>query len=301
MPSSPLRIEYTSAALTGDDYRQKIDAAQSFCAARDIVFGIQIHNQSLMSLIERLAATGAPLSYHAPNGCEYFMNLANRDFSYAQQSIRRTAEIINRLGGDTAVFHGFLMTDVPILAFNTERSYEECKQPGFRSELSRPGTTLCCDFFGTDEYLQRYERVKQRLVQLQNDSSAITWCIENDYPAYGAGLLLAEQAVGLDTPLCLDISHLWIACLLFGRDYLQEAEMMAQTGRIKCVHFHANPTSPDAVMTDYRDGHQPLSEANAMNLPRLTAMLREHGVRHWIVEAGGADVEDLEILADWLT
>lgn len=297
---SPHRIEYNSSALTGDDYRKKIDAAQSFCAQNAITFGIQIHNIAPLAQIERLHATGAPLSFHAPTDCEYLINLANADFSYAHQSITRTAELITQFGGDLAVFHSFLMTDYPVLAFNMQRSYETCLAPALRGEFTHPGTTLCADFLATDEYQQRWQRVKEHLAQIQTEFPTITWCIENDYPANGAGLLLAEQAVALNAPFCLDISHLWIACLLFKKDFFQQAELIAQTGRVKCVHFHANPTPRDAPITDYRDGHLPLDTPNAMNLPRLARTLANHGVNHWTFEFARATTADIQLLNDWI-
>lgn len=300
MPSAPHRIEYSSAALTGDDYRERIGLAQSFCTQHDISFGVQIHNRAPLPLIEKLHATGVALSYHGPNCSEYFVNLAQSDFSFALQSIERTREIIERFGGEMAVFHGFLMTDEPILTFNTERSYEVCRAPALRQELTRNGTTLCIDFRATDEYRQRYALVKERLAQIADEFPSVKWCIENDYPSYGAGLLLAEQAVGLDAPLCLDISHLWIVCLLFEKDFFAQAEMMAQTGRLQCVHFHANPVIPGVPITDYRDGHLPLNHANEMDLPRLARMLESHGVNHWVLETAHADLADLDTLNDWL-
>ena len=301
MPSVPHRIQYTSSALTGDDYRDKIDAAQAFCARHGIAFGVQVHNVAPLPLIESLHATGVALSYHGPNCSEYFVNLANRDFGYAQESITRTAEIIARFGGDSVVFHGFLMTDYPVLAFNTERSYTECMRPAFREELIRPGTNLCADFLATDEYLQRQQLVKERLAQIAKDFPDITWCIENDYPAYGAGLFLAEQVVGLDAPLCLDVSHLWIACLLFEKDFFEQAEMIARTGRVKCVHLHSNPIQPGAPISDYRDGHLSLNHLNAIDLPRLTRILQGHGIDYWVIETSHADLADLQTLNDWLS
>lgn len=192
------------------------------------------------------------------------------------------------------------MTDEAILAFNTERSYDTCMRPALRDGLLRRGTTLCADFFITDEYRERYELVKQRLGQMRDDFRSITWCIENDYPAYGAGVLLAEQAVALDAPLCLDVSHLWIACLLFERDYLQQVAMIAETGRVRCVHLHANATSADAAIADYRDGHRPLTHCSAIDLPRLIDTLASYAVNHWVIETSRAGVADLQALNDWL-
>lgn len=295
-----LRVDYTSAALHADDYERKIETARQFCAGQGWVFGIQIHNTCSADWLATLGQVGVPLSYHGPLLSKYFMNLANEERRYAWESAATTAGLIERYGGRTAVFHGFLMTDVPVRIFGEFAGFDEAMRAAYRAELSRPGLMLCADFLGTEEYALRFERVRARHAELNRELAAATWCIENDYPVYGGGLLLSEQITAVGGPLCLDISHLWVASLLFGRDFHEQVTATAQSGLVECVHFHANPVRPDAPVASYRDGHTSLATPNSMDLPRVARTLQQYGVRHLVLETPQADVGDLQLLSEWL-
>jgi endonuclease IV len=293
--------EYTAAALKKDNYREKIEPARQFCEPQGWVFGVQIHNSTPQKQIEQLAAEGLPMSFHAPSfNCDYFMNLANQDFGFARDSLRKTTEVMAGYKATTAVFHGFLMTNEPVLCFNATRGYEECMSAARRVDLSRGGTPLCGDFFNTEEYRTRFERVRERLAEVNRTFDSVTWCIENDFPAYSAGVLFAEQMLALESPLCLDVSHLWASCVLFGRDFLGEVEAVAGSGRVRCVHLHANPLRMGAPIEQINDGHRRLSTENQMNLPETARILYRGGVRHWVIETPQADLPDLQLLAEWL-
>jgi endonuclease IV len=294
-------VEYSAAALKKEGGRQKIEQARQFCDRQGWLFGVQIHNSTSQKQLEQLAAEGLPMSFHAPAyNCEYFINLANADFRFAEDSLQKTAQTMARYGATTAVFHGFLMTDEPILCFNAERGYEECMSRAWRADLAWPGTPLCSAFLDTEEYQIRFDRIRQRLQELPRFGDSITWCIEDDYPAYSAGLLFAEQMNALESPLCLDVSHLWAACLLFDRDFLAEVEAVAAGGKLRCVHFHANPLRKGTPIEKFNDGHRSLATENQMNLPQVARILRRGGLRHWVIETPQADLPDLQLLADWL-
>ncbi len=298
---SGIHVEYSSAALWKSDYAEKLAAAEQFCEKQGWTFGVQVHNVSTPEQMDKLAAAGAKLSFHAPTaGCKYYMNLGNIDERYAMESLARSAEDMRRYNGKLAVFHGFIMTDAPIEIFNTMRSYDDCMAKAYRPELARDGAALNRDFFGTEEYAVRRERVKTRLKRIHQENQGILWCIENDYPAYSKGLLLAEQMLFMESPLCLDVSHLWVSCLLFGKDFLEQVEMLAASGRVACLHLHANPLRNDAPLKDYRDGHYGLGKENQMNLPEVCRMLYKAGLIHWTIETGQASLADLELLAKWL-
>ena len=296
---STLRVEYPSQCLLHANYQKQIETAQDFCAAQGWTFGIQIHNTTPREWIESLYATGAPLSFHAPVCSEYFMNLANRDISFALESVEKSVAIMERLGGDLAVFHGFLMTDAPILAFTLQRSFQDCMQVAYRKELSRRKLPLCRNFFSLPEYVERLERVKERLKQIQTDYPTITWCIENDFPVYGGGLLLAEQMAALAAPLCLDISHLWACCVMFNKDFFDQVKILIATKQLRCVHIHASRLLRKARLSEIRDGHHSLRVPNEMELPELVRLFYENQIRHWVIETPEADIQDLQLLSDW--
>jgi len=296
-----IHVEYSSAALWKADFAEKMEAAERFCAKQGWTFGVQVHNVSTAEQMEKLSAAGAKLSFHAPTaGCEYYMNLGNADERFAMESFAKSAEDMRRYNGNLAVFHGFIMTDAPIEIFNTTRSYDDCMIKAYRAELAREGTTLNRDFFGTEEYAVRRERVKARLKRIHEKNEGILWCIENDYPAYSKGLLLAEQMLDMEAPVWLDVSHLWVSCLLFGKDFVEQVELLAASGRVACLHLHANPLRSDAMLKEYRDGHYGLGKENQMRLPEVCRILYRAGLKHWTIETGQASLADLQLLADWL-
>lgn len=298
-----LHIEYPSSALRGPDYQRKIEEARRFCEQQGWGFGIQIHNTAPYEQIEQLAGTGVALSFHGPLCSEYFMNLAAENESPAQESRQITEGIIKKLAPsrrNLVVFHGFLMTDQPALTFHLQRSYDEALAIAWRKELSQPGLRLCGDFFDSPEYARRFARVKERLAGLGASSPGVTWCIENDYPSFCAGSLLAEQMLAMEAPFCLDVSHLWVSALLYRRDFFEQLTLMAQSDRAACVHLHANTTPTAAPMSEYRDGHRHLHLPNEMDLPKVVNILLANRVTYWILETYEADLTDLQTLADWL-
>lgn len=298
--TAPLRIDYSSAALNKPDRQERIDRAMAFCDRQGWEFGIQIHNSTLRDDIEPLARTGLPLSFHAPVCADYFINLAAEDIHPAITSLEQSYRTIRQYGGALAVFHGFVMSDVTIENFTPHKSFDACRAVAARDELTRENVYLCRDFFDSPEFQQRLERVRERIATLGPDFPEVLWCIENDFPCYGAGLLLAEHAAAVQAPLCLDTSHLWIAALLFGRDFMEESEAFLATGQTRCVHFHANTVTAEMPVEHFRDGHRSITTPNAMQLPTLARMLRDANVNHWVLETPEADLPDLQQLADWL-
>ena len=299
MPAAEIRVDYASAALHGPDALSKVDAAGIFCRQQGWQFGIQIHNSESRADIKRLARLGAPLSWHGPLCSKYFMNLAGGESSHAEQSARKTARIMHKYDPSLVVFHGFLMTDYPVRAFNRKCGFEEAMSAGARPELHHDDGRLILDYCDTDEHLERLDRVRGRCRWLGENFPDIVWCIENDFPVYGGGLLLARHMLAVDSPLCLDTSHLWTTCVLFRQDFHAEVDQLAQAGRVRCVHLHASPLAPEEP-GDWQDGHQPLNTPNRMDLPRLVRRLHEAGMRHWVLEMPRASLVDLQTLAQWL-
>lgn len=295
-----MRVEYSAAAVAGPEHQKKIEAAQRFCDKLNWTFGIQIHCSTGSETTEIIRQTAIPLSFHAPVNSEYFMNLAARDASPAKKSFEKSAEIISKHNAKLAVFHGFLMTDAPITAFNAEKSYEECMTAAYRKDISQKGSTFCCDFFETDEFKMRLERVKERLPQFQQEFDDIDWQIENDYPAFGAGLTQAEHIVSLNMPFCVDVSHCWASTILYKKDFLEQISIMAQSRRIGCVHLHASSVPPGAPAKKITDGHLSLASPNAMRLDKVVKILAKNGAEHFVIETSQADLLDLQLLADWL-
>ena len=63
-----MKLEYSSIALKGNDYQEKIKEARAFCEKNEVEFGIQMHNTANLDEVELLSKENVPLSFHAPIG-----------------------------------------------------------------------------------------------------------------------------------------------------------------------------------------------------------------------------------------
>ncbi len=294
-----LLIEYSSGAFLGkSDVKTIIAQAQEACHEFGFRFGVQIHNAAPREQVEEIASWNLPLSIHAPLLSEYFMNLAAQDPWPAMESLEITVEWMRRLNAELAVFHGFLMTDAPVQAFNQTRSYVQSMKQAFRTDLALEGTPTCSNFFALPEFRTRLGRVSERLQQIRKNHPGLTFAIENDFPMYSAGLLLGEQAEELQNPLCLDTGHLWASAFIYDRDFHEEAKRFLATNRVRLVHFHASTYTADVPKTKWRDGHRPLSTPNKMDLPRFLGECKKAGVRHYTFEIANVSAKDIQTFAE---
>ncbi len=298
MEEKKVVVEYSSGAFAGkSDVKTMLAEAQAACREAGFRFGVQIHNAAAREQVEEISSWGIPLTIHAPLLSEYLMNLAAQDPWPAMESLEITVEWMRRLNVALAVFHGFIMTDAPIFAFNRTRSYGQCMKPAFRRDLALEGTPTCLNFLQFPEYRMRLDRVIDRLAQLRKSHSGLTFAIENDFPLYSTGFLLSDQAAALAHPLCLDTGHLWASAFIFDRDFHREAQRFLDTGRVRLVHLHASTYTPDVPKVKWRDGHRPLATPNQMDLPRFVALCRKAGVRHFTFEIADVSANDIRLFA----
>ena len=134
-PLQPVHIEYSSTALIGKDASAIVAKAQDACRQHGFTFGVQVHNVAPLAQVENLPSLGIPFTVHAPILSEFMINLAAEDSKAAFDSADTTVGWMRKLGASLAVFHGFIMTDEPIPAFNQERPFDECFRKAFRKEL----------------------------------------------------------------------------------------------------------------------------------------------------------------------
>ncbi len=294
------RVEYTSVALTGENWRNLVDEGIVACEQHGFEFGIQIHNTATETQIREISALGLKMSFHAPVLDEFQINLASEDPALSAMSFARTAGLMRGLNVKEAVFHGFNMTDHAIPSFGRGRDYEVAFAASLREELSMPGSTICNDFFGSEEYRVRSLRVSQRLAEIRRDYSDLVFLLENDFPAYGAGSVFAEHMVKMGNPICVDSSHLWASCFIFDRDFHAETEAFLKSGLVGMVHLHASVYTSATPKAEWSDGHMPLNTENRMELPRFIRLCEKYGVSTFILEINGVGKADIDYLASYL-
>lgn len=297
-----LKVDLTSAMFrVGQQLaEERIAVMRKLALQLDVELGMQLHN-SLSEEEEAWAQTlNLPLSFHAPVGNEWQINLAAEEDTIAMASLVENVEKMRKYNAKLAVFHGFVMTDKPIPAFGRGRDYIACMNDLFRPELSVDGKLMFCnDFTHLKEFQVRRERVRERLRKIAVAYPDLTFCVENDFPAYGSGNLTADTMAYLEHPLCLDVGHLWAACRVLGLDFQREISAILSTGQVKIVHFHASPYTFDQPLEVWFDGHQKLSIPNQMNLPDVIRSCRKANVNYFVFEINSAEADDLELLRHW--
>ena len=300
MKKNKTRVEYTSVALTGENWRRLVDEGIAACERHGFEFGIQVHNTATESQIREIVATGVKMSFHAPVLDEFQINLASENPEPAIRSFARTAGLMRSLNVREAVFHGFNMTDLAIPSFGRGRDYNDAFSSVCREELCIPGSAICNDFFGSGEYRTRNARVSERLAAIRREYPDLSFLLENDFPAYGAGSIFAEQMVGMGNPICLDSSHLWASSFIFDRDFHVEAEAFLKSGLVGMVHLHASTYTSAIPKARWSDGHMPLNTENSMDLPRLIRLCDRYGASTFIFEINGVGKADIDFLASHL-
>ncbi len=297
--NNQILLDITSSAFIGNaGYQNLLDCRQA-AAQHGFTLGVQLHNTASSEEIERIADFGVPMSAHAPLLSEYGINLAAQDADLSLTEVRRNADIMRRHKITKAVFHGFVMTDLPVPAFGRGRSYDDSMGVIFRPEMSIDGKSrICGDFLNTVEYATRREWVKQRLEFIRHQFPDLLFCIENDFPAYGsANLFAGDSAASFGHPICLDSCHLWAAAFVYDRDFHHETLEFLNKCAVQMVHLHASPFTPDTVKAEWGDGHLPLAIPNLMDLPRFVRNCRDAGVQHFVLEIIKATPDDIQAFA----
>ena len=297
MKKNKTRVEYASGALTGENWRDLVAEGIAACERHGFEFGVQIHNTATESQVGEIAALGVKMSFHAPILAECQINLASGDPGPSIRAFAKTAGLMRRLNIQQAVFHGFNMSDLVIPSFGRGRDYKDAYASIFREELSIPGSALCNDFFGSAEYLARNVRVSERLAAIRREYPDLSFLLENDLPAYGAGSIFAEHIVKMGHPICLDSSHLWASSFIFDRDFHIEAESFLKSGLVGMVHLHASPFTAATPKPRWSDGHLPLNTKNSMDLPRFIRLCNKHGASIFVLEINGLSKSDIDYVA----
>ncbi|UDQ99191.1 hypothetical protein AAEX28_03685 [Lentisphaerota bacterium WC36G] len=289
-----VRVELTSTSFwKAESHKDLVAECQEVCNDANIDFGVQIHNMASEKEVEDLLKLQVPLSFHAPNLSKYQMNLASDSFEYALDSFEKTVKLIRDIKKrntpynddyNIAVFHGFNMTDLPIECFTDVESFYRVMQNSYREEYSLPNTTVCTDFFNTDEFIMRQQRVVERQHILIEKYPDIEFVIENDLPIYSAGNLLAKCFKNYPMNFCLDSSHLWFSAFLYGKDFIEETEKFLKTNQVKMVHLHASKYTKNNPIKEWSDGHLPLTTDCEMPVKEFAIKCLKYGVKHFVLE-----------------
>ena len=290
-----LVIDISSTALGKPGAKEWMKQAQELASQYDTVLGVQVHNSALQEEFDLALASGYPLSFHSPVMGEYMMNFAAEDCSVSWQMAAEQAALMKKHNVFSSVFHAALMTDKPIYAFGHGMTYQECMRQSNRPELARePGLPFIADYTNSEEYLMRRERLKNNLKELKKRYPEFLWCVENDFPAFVAGVLRGSDLAYLDHEVCFDTGHMWAASKMLDLDFYEELDIALASKNVKMVHLHASKHRFDMPHSQWGDGHLPLNYPTTMDIPRIIRRLRAGNVKHIVLEIGNATIEDVK-------
>ncbi len=295
-----LRFDITSTAVrhSRENFERCLEAAQR-CG---ITLGVQLHNSESMDSVNEIISWQIPLSLHAPvSSAKTAFNFAAENAAKSFETLEKCALFMRQNKITDAVFHAFLMSDENPENFGPEISYDKSFGRLFRAENSIDGVCrFNCDFTHTDEFLRRRETLKRNLAEVRRLYPDLKFNIENDFPTYGSGNMLAKDAVYLENPLCLDIGHLWAACFMLKADYMAETERFFESGRIEMMHIHASKYTAAVPYGQWGDGHLPFATPNQMRLPEVAAIAKQAKLKYFVIEIAECSSDDVKYLADLL-
>jgi len=297
-----MKIHFTSTAFHNADWREKLNRCRKCAESFGWDFGVQLHNTAPVQIIRNLAGEGIPLSVHGPLNQDRFWNLSRKEIGETASAMDRNFADFEKLGIHEVVFHGALMSDTAPEAFGRGKSFNQCMEPIYRPELARyPGKNYNRDFTAEPEFAARYELLRKNMEFVRARYPGFLICLENDYPAYGGMNMFFRDMVRLDTPLCLDTGHLWITTHQSGNDFLQEVKTAAGSGLLRMCHLHSSSYTSAIPADQWSDGHKRLTLVNPeMQLQQTFLTLVRGGLEFFVLEISDADVEELQIMKQWL-
>ena len=290
-----LVIDISSTALSKPGAEKWMIQAKELAAQYNAVLGVQVHNSALQEEFDLAISSNYPLSFHSPVMGEYMMNFSSEDPALSWQMAAEQAALMKKHNVFRSVFHAALMTDKPIYAFGHGMTYQECMRQANRTELARePGLPFIADYTNSEEYLMRRERLKNNLKELKKRYPEFLWCVENDFPAFVAGVLRGSDLAYLEHEVCFDTGHMWATSKMLDLDFYEELQKALQSGNVKMIHLHASKYTFDMPHGKWGDGHLPLNYPTAMDIPYIIRQCRNADVKHIVLEIGTAALEDVQ-------
>jgi hypothetical protein len=295
------RIEYSSMSLSSDNFSTKIQDAQSFLKKEGFEFGIQLHNSIDKEMFSCLAPlkNDIPFSIHNPVFSPYFINIASDNYQQTKELAVKCLPYLDDFSTDIFFFHGFFMTNEPIV--HDMKNYR-------RTMRKSIGDTFCLnnsfimnpDFYSTDIFFKYKENFSKNFAQLKKDIPDRTITLENDFVGIGSGLQRPAEIHECIDSLWFDLGHFWCASLLHGFDFHEEAFKIIETKNIAGVHINHNLSTNKMEKENIRDSHTHLYTKSEMNLAPIIRKLLEKNVDIITLEIVDANIEDLKVLFSWL-
>lgn len=296
-----LRIEYSTMCFNETNYAEKITTARDFVNKRGYEFGVQIHNSIDRSLFDKVMEFKDEIrfSVHSPVFAKYFLNLASTDFEKIQETCDQCTPYLSQLGTDIFFFHGFFMTEKPIV--HDMKNYRKAIREGIGDKYCLNGSFIMDPgFFETQTFNSYKEIFKANLKRVTEKYSSYKVTLENDFTGIGSGLQRPSEIHELVDNLWFDLGHFWCSSILHDFDFQEECDRILTQKNILGYHLNHNLIKRDSSKNLIKDSHTHFYMESEMNLKPIIRKIFEKDSGIVVLEILDGDLKDMEVLFDWL-
>lgn len=295
------RFEYSSMCLSPENYLEKVRSAKTFVENQGFKFGVQLHNSIDPSFMMQLLQLKGEIEFsiHSPLQSEYFLNLASSDYESTRAIVDKCTEYLPQFQTDILFFHGFFMTDTPIV--HDMKNYRKTIQKSIGDQFCLNKSFIMDPvFFKTETFDYYLNNFRNNYKKIKNDFPVFTIAQENDFVGIGSGLQRPEEIHDLIDNLWFDLGHFWCSSLLHKFDFHEESYRIIETKNIVGVHINHNLTKHSSPLEQIRDSHTHFYYESEMNLAPIVKKLVERNVGIITLEIVDGDINDLKTLFNWL-
>ncbi len=299
-----LKIELSSMALTKENFLSKIKNIKPFVEKHNFKFGVQIHNsikKDFYELLVKELKDYVEFTVHSPLITKYLINLAASDFyNTTLNTAKEAVNYIKFFNIDIFFFHGFFMTEEPIL--NDINNYRKIMMKYIPAKYRLNNSVIMNpEYFKTEEYFKFQNRVKENFNKLKKNYPEYKIALENDFIGVGSGLQTPQQIVNTVDSLWFDTGHLWCASILHKFDFYEGIDYIIKNNiKILGVHINHNLMTKNTPPEKLIDSHTHLYMHSEQKLKSVVRKLRDYGVNIFTLEILDGDIKDVEILLSWL-
>ena len=188
---------------------------------------------------------------------DYFPNLASfSSYEWSEKAILENAKLAKEIGAENLVLHpGYLVDGLVSRDYQTRLT--QLKNLNMEEYmLQKEESVAAPSYIKSEKYKKAFKIMVENALKLNKkiNNLGLNLTLENLNPRVGYMNLLPEESIylaslGLD--LCIDVGHLFINSIIFGFDCLSQTKLLLDTGRVKTMHLHSNPSH----VGYYKDSH----------------------------------------------
>ena len=192
----------------------------------------------------------------------YYPNLASaKSYAWSEKEILKDAEFALSIGAENLVLHPGYLVDGLVCRDYKERLRQLKELDMEEHMIEKNEYVASSSYIETKRYKEAFAIMAENAVTLSEKVGrmGLNLALENLNPRVGYILLHPDEIIylsNLGLKLCVDVGHLEVNAAVFGFDILSETKRILDTGSVKTMHLHSNPSRPGL----YKDSHNSLDK-----------------------------------------